>query len=151
MNKYSKIILLALACFFLFVGSKSAIDTKPYAELTDIKTFEGMIYKLHCPHKGAAALSLDNSVLTFNLSVKFRADYCSGNESEALLGKKVSLKARQVNGDFYQSYEITTPTQVILSPEDIAADQGGSTFGMFFLAFLIFAFVIYKSSKKKLS
>ena len=148
MSKATKIILLALACFFLFVGIKSAIDTKPYAEMTDIKTFDGMIFKLHCPHKGAAALSLENSALTFNLSVKFRADYCSGSDSQALLGQHVSLKARQVNGEFYQVYEIKTPEQVILSPEEIEADQGSSTFGVFLLAFLLFALVIYKSRKK---
>ncbi|UUO23197.1 hypothetical protein FGD67_08210 [Colwellia sp. M166] len=149
MNKYTKIISLAFACLFLFIGIKSTIDTKPYAELNDIQTFDGMILKLHCPHKGAAALSLENSDFTFNLSVRFRADYCQDDESQTLLGKVVSLKARQVNGDFYQAYEIKTPEQVILTPEEIEADQGSSTFGMFFLAFLILAFVGYKSRKKK--
>ncbi|WP_077286274.1 hypothetical protein [Cognaticolwellia aestuarii] len=148
MNKLTKIISLAFACLFLFIGIKSTLDTKPYAELNDIKTFDGMILKLHCPHKGAAALSLENSALTFNLSVRFRADYCRDDESQTLLGKVVSLKARQVNGDFYQAYEIKTPEQVILTPEEIEADQGSSTFGMFFLALLIFAIVGYKSRKK---
>jgi hypothetical protein len=148
MNKLTKIISLAFACLFLFIGIKSTLDTKPYAELNDIKTFGGMILKLHCPHKGAAALSLENSALTFNLSVRFRADYCRDDESQTLLGKVVSLKARQVNGDFYQAYEIKTPEQVILTPEEIEADQGSSTFGMFFLALLIFAIVGYKSRKK---
>lgn len=148
MNKLTKIISLAFACLFLFIGIKSTLDAKPYAELNDIKTFDGMILKLHCPHKGAAALSLENSALTFNLSVRFRADYCRDDESQILLGKVVSLKARQVNGDFYQAYEIKTPEQVILTPEEIEADQGSSTFGMFFLALLIFAIVGYKSRKK---
>jgi len=150
MNKWAKIILLALACFFLFVGVKSASETKPYAELTDLKTFDGMIFKLHCPHKGAAALSLKGSDLTFNLSVKFRSDYCNEDESQSLLGKNVSLTARQVNGKFYQTYKIKTPTQVILSPEEIEAEQGNSTLGMFFLAFLLLALVAYKSRKKSL-
>lgn len=113
MKKWTKVILLALACFFIFVGIKSAFVTKPYAQLTDLKTFDGMIFKLHCPHKGAAALSLENSDLTFNLSVKFRSDYCHENQSQTLLGKSVSLKARQVNGKFYQAYELKTPAQVI--------------------------------------
>lgn len=149
MNKFTQIILIAFACLFLFIGTKSALDTKPYAELTDIETFDGMILKLHCPHKGAAALSLKNSGLTFNLSVKFRADYCRDDESQTLLGKEVRLKARQVNGEFYQAYEIKTPEQIILTPEEIEADQGSSTFGMFFLALLTLVFVGYKSRKKK--
>ncbi|SEK51856.1 hypothetical protein SAMN05216262_101554 [Colwellia chukchiensis] len=148
MNKFGQISLLILASFFLFVGVKSAFNNKPFAELTDIQRFEGMIYKLHCPHKGAAALSLDNSTYTFNLSVKFRADYCNGNDSQALLGKQVSLLARPVNGEFYQSYEIKSATETLLTPEDIAADQGGSTFGMFLLALLTFGFVAYKSRKR---
>ena len=148
MNKWTKISLLALAGFFLLLGIKSAVDTKPFAELSDLKTFEGMILKLHCPHKGAAALSLDNSALTFNLSVKFRAEYCSENESQALLGENVSIVARQVNGDFYQAYKITTAKKELLSPAEIEADQGSSTFGMFLLAFLTLAFVAYKSRKK---
>jgi len=148
MNKWTKIILLAVACFFIFVGVRSIFETKPYAELTDLKTFDGMIFKLHCPHKGAAALSLEDSDLTFNLSVKFRSDYCNENESQSLLGKNVSLKARQVNGKFYQTYEMKTSTQVILNPEEIEAEQGNSTLGVFFLAFLILALVAYKSRKK---
>lgn len=150
MNKFTKIILLLLASFFLFVGIKSAFDTKPYAELTDVESFDGMIFKLHCPHKGAAALSLEDSDLTFNLSVKFRADYCSGAKSQSLLGKVVTVKARQVNDDFYQAYKIISPQQVILSPEEIEADQGSSTFGMFLLAFLTLTFVAYKSRKKSM-
>ncbi len=143
--------LLALACFFLFLGVKSAFYIKPYAELTDLTRIDGVIHQLHCPHKGAAALSLKDSELTFNLSVKFRADYCSDNDSQVLLGKEVQVVARQVNGDFYQAYEIKTPKQVILSAEEIEADQGSSTFGVFLLAFLIFAFVFYKDRKKKVS
>jgi LPXTG-motif cell wall-anchored protein len=41
--------------------------------------------------------------------------------------------------------------RVILSPEEIEADQGNSTFGMFFLAFLLLALVAYKSRKKNSS
>ena len=141
MNKFTKIILLLLASFFLFVGIKSAFDTKPYAELTDVESFDGMIFKLHCPHKGAAALSLEDSDLTFNLS---------GAKSQSLLGKVVTVKARQVNDDFYQAYKIISPQQVILSPEEIEADQGSSTFGMFLLAFLTLTFVAYKSRKKSM-
>lgn len=148
MSKYTKVALLALACFFLFVGGKSFFDTKPYAELTDLTQVNGVIHKLHCPHKGAAALSLKNSDITYNLSVKFRADYCSEDDSQVLLGKSVQMTARQVNGDFYQAYEIKTPERVILSAKEIEADQGSSTFGMFLLAFLTFAFVLYKSRKK---
>lgn len=151
MNKFSKTILLALACFFLFVGIKTSFDTKPYAELTDLQEYNGVIHKLHCPYKGAAALSLKDSELTFNLSVKFRADYCSEDDSQPLLGKEVQLTARQVNGDFYQVYQIKTSEQVILTPQEIEADQGSSTFGVFFLAFLIIAFVVYKSRNKKVS
>lgn len=151
MNKYAKFLLLALACFFLFVGVKSSMETKPYAELTDLQIFNGVIHKLHCPYKGAAALSLKESELTFNLSVNFRADYCSDNTSQPLLGKDVQLIARQANGDFYQVYEMKTAGEVILTPEDIEAEQGSSTLGMFFLAFLTVAFVVYKSRKKKVS
>lgn len=151
MNKFAKITLLTLACFFLFVGVKSSIETKPYAELTDLRTFNGIIHKLHCPYKGAAALSLKESKLTFNLSVNFRADYCSEDSSQPLLGKEVELIARQANGDFYQVYELKTSEEIILSPEDVEAEQSSLTFGMFFLAFLTIAFVVYKSRKKKVS
>jgi hypothetical protein len=151
MNKYAKILLLALACFFLFVGVKSSIETKPYAELTDLQPFSGVIHKLHCPYKGAAALSFKDSELTFNLTVNFRADYCSDNTSQPLLGKKVELIARQANGNFYQVYEAKIADKVILTPQDVEAEQGSSTMGMFFLTFLTVAFVVYKSRKKKVS
>ena len=127
------------------------MEIKPYAELTDLQTFDGVIHQLHCPYKGAAALSLKESELTFNLSVSFRADYCTENTSQPLLGKEVQLIARQANGDFYQVYELKTADQVILTPEDVEAEQSSSTLGMFFLAFLTVAFVVYKSRKKKVS
>ena len=145
MNKTAKILLLLLAAFFLFIGIKSSQHSKAYAELTDIQTIKGTIFQLHCPPKGAASLSLTDSDLTYNLSVKFRTDYCDDKKSPVLLGKEVTLQSVQVNGNFYQVYQIEENSRVILSPEDVEADQSSATLGLFFLAFLLTALVAYKS------
>lgn len=144
MNKTAKILLLLLAVFFLFIGIKSYQHTKPYAELTGIQTVNGTIYQLHCPPKGAASLSLTDSSLTYNLSVKFRTDYCDDKKTPVLLGEAVSLQAVQVNGDFYQVYQLEAKNREILRPEDVEADQSSATLGLFFLAFLLIALVLYK-------
>lgn len=145
MNKTAKIILLTLAVFILLIGIMSAQHSKTYAELTNIKTVKGTISQLHCPPKGAASLSLANSELTYNLSIKFRADYCDNKDSQVLLGKKITLQSVQVNGNFHQVYQLESNGQVILNPSDVEADQSSSTLGLFFLAFLLAALVIYKS------
>ena len=144
MSKSVKIILLALAAFFFFIGIKSYQHSKAFEELTNIKTIKGTIFQLHCPPKGAASLSLADSDITYNLSIKFRTDYCDDKGSQPLLGKEVAMQALQVNGDFYQVYKIESNDKVILSPKDVAADQSSSTFGLFFLAFLLAALVAYK-------
>jgi hypothetical protein len=51
----------------------------------------------------------------------------------------------QVNGDFYQVYQLEANDRVILSPGEVEADQSSSTFGLFLLAFLLAALVAYKS------
>lgn len=145
MNKAAKIILLLLAVFFLSIGIMSAQHSKTYDELTDIKTIQGTILKLHCPPKGAASLSLTDSDFTYNLSIKFRTDYCGDNDSQTLLGKEVTIQSVQVNGDFYQVYHLEDKEQLLLSPKDVEADQSSATLGLFFLAFLLTALVIYKS------
>jgi len=145
MNKAAKIILLLLAVFFLSIGIMSAQHSKSYAELTDIQTTKGTIEKLHCPPKGAASLSLVDSDPTYNLSVKFRSDYCADNDSKTLLGKEVTMQTVQVNDDFYQVYQLENQGQVLLSPTDVEADQTSSTWGLFFLAFFLIAIVIFKS------
>ena len=145
MSKTAKTLLLLLAAFFLFIGIKSYFHSTKYAELTDIQTNKGTISKLHCPPKGAASLSLVDSELTYNLSIRFRSDYCDDNGSQVLLGKEVTLQSVQVNGDFYQVYKLTENGRVILNPDDVEADQSSSTFGLFFLAFLLAALVAYKS------
>ncbi|WP_286261778.1 hypothetical protein [Thalassotalea atypica] len=147
MSKSIKAILLLLAAFFLFVGFKSAFDTKSYEELTNVKTIKGVIYKLHCPQNGAAALSLEDSSDTYNLSIKFRVDYCNDDNAEKLLGKAVSIKAIPVNTGFYQVYDLKHENNVVLSPDEVAADRSNSTIGLFFLAFLLIALVVYKSRK----
>lgn len=144
MSKHSKIILLVLAAFFLFIGIKSYQHSKAFDELTNIQTVEGTIFQLHCPPKGAASLSLVGSDITYNLSIKFRTDYCDDKGSQPLLGKEVTMQAVQVNGDFYQVYQITSDNKEILSAKDVAADQSSSTFGLFFLTFLLLALVLYK-------
>jgi len=145
MSKNAKILLLSLAAFFFFIGIKSYQHSTAYAELSDIQTIKGTIFKLHCPQNGAAALSFADSDLTYNLTVKFRADYCNDANSQVLLGKEVTIQAVQVSGDFYQVYQIAEEDRVILSPEDVESDQSSSTFGLFFLAFLLVALVVYKS------
>jgi hypothetical protein len=144
MKKTTKIVLLLLASFFLFIGIKSYLHTTAYAELENIQTTTATILQLHCPPKGAASLSLADSDLTFNLSIKFRTEYCE-KESPSLLGKEVTMESVQVNGDFYQVYKIEENDKVILDPKDVEADQSSSTFGLFLLAFLIVALVAYKS------
>ncbi|PKG80994.1 hypothetical protein CXF85_19710 [Colwellia sp. 75C3] len=145
MNKTTKIILLVLATFFLLLGIMSSQHSKPYAELTDIKTIQGTISQLHCPPKGAASLSLTDSDLTYNLSIKFRTDYCDEKKSPVLLGKEVTMQSVQVNGDFYQVYQLENTGRLMLSPSDVEADQSSATLGLFFLAFLLTALVAYKS------
>lgn len=145
MNKPAKIILLSLAVFFFFIGIMSAQHSKNYAELSDIKTIKGTIVKLHCPPKGAASLSLVDSDLTYNLSVKFRSDYCDDDVSKTLLGKEITMETVQVNGDFYQVYKVTKQDKLLLSPTDVEADQSSSTWGLFFLSFFLTAIVIFKS------
>jgi hypothetical protein len=145
MNKATKIILLALAAFFLFIGIKSMQHSKSYEELTNIKTVEGTVFKLHCPPKGAASLSLIDSDLTYNLSIKFRTDYCDDKNSPVLLGRDITMKSVQVNGDFHQAYKIEKSGRVILNASDVEADQSSATLGLFFFAFLLAALVAYKS------
>jgi hypothetical protein len=145
MSKTTKILLLALAAFFLLIGIKSSLYSKTYAELTNIQTVKGTIFKLHCPTKGAAALNLTGSELTYNLTTKFRVDYCNDTKSQVLLGKEVTIEAIQVSGDFYQVYQLKEKNKVILSPNEAEADQSGATFGLFIFAFLLIALVVYKS------
>jgi len=145
MNKTAKNLLLLLAAFFLFIGIKSYQHTTAYTELTDIQTIKGTILQLHCPPKGAASLSLSDSDFTYNLSIKFRTDYCDDKGSPVLLGKEITMQSVQVNGDFYQVYQIKENDKVILHPKDVEADQSSATFGLFLLAFLLIALVVYKS------
>ena len=145
MNKTTKKILLVLAAFFFFIGIKSYLHSTAYAELTNIKTSKGTILKLHCPPKGAASLSLAGSDFIYNLTIKFRTDYCDEENSQVLIGKEITMESVQVNGDFYQVYQIIENNQAILSPEEVEADQGSATFGLFLLAFLLVALVAYKS------
>ena len=145
MNKTTKTLLLLLAAFFLFIGIKSYQNSKTYAEQTDIQTIKGTIFQLHCPPKGAASLSLTDSDFTYNLSIKFRTDYCEDKDSPVLLGKEITMQSVQVNGDFYQVYQIKENDRVILRPKDVEADQSSATFGLFLLAFLLIALVVYKS------
>jgi len=147
MSKNTKIILLALAALFFFIGIKSYQHSKPYAELTNVQTVNGTIFQLHCPPKGAASLSLNDSDITYNLTIKFRSDYCDDDDSQVLLGKDVSMQTVQVNGDFHQVYQIEENGRVILTPEEVASDQSSSTVGLFLLAFLLIALVAYKSRK----
>lgn len=145
MNKAAKIILLLLALFFLSIGIMSDQHSKSYAELTDIQTTKGTVAQLHCPPKGAASLSLVDSYFTYNLSVKFRSNYCADKDSKTLLGKEVTMQTVQVNDDFYQVYQLKNQGQVLLSPTDVEADQKSSIWGLFFLAFFLIAIVIFKS------
>jgi hypothetical protein len=145
MSKNTKIILLVLAAFFLFIGIKSYQHSKAYTELSNVLTTKGTISQLHCPPKGAASLSLTDSDLTYNLSINFRTDYCDKKDSALLSGSEVTMKSVQVNGDFYQVYQLEMNGRVILSPKEVEADQSSSTFGLFFLAFLLAALVAYKS------
>jgi len=145
MNKTTKIILLVLASFFSVLGIMSSQHSKPYAELTDVITITGTIFQLHCPPKGAASLSLTDSDLTYNLSIKFRTDYCDEKKSPVLLGKEITMQSVQVNGDFYQVYELKKDGRAILSPSDVEADQSSATLGLFFLALLLTALVAYKN------
>lgn len=148
MSKLANILLLALASFFFFIGLKSTVDSPSYDELTALKTITGVVSKLHCPHKGAAALSIEDSVFTFNLSVKFKSDYCNNDDSQRLLGKTVNIKAVQVNKDYYQVYQLKENEKMIISPEEVESDRANSTFGLFLMAFLIVALVAYKNKKK---
>jgi hypothetical protein len=91
MSKTAKIILLILAAIVLIIGMKSYQHSKPYAQLTEIQSIEGIISQLHCPPKGAAALSLNDSEVTFNLSIKFRSDYCTEKKQQLLIGKRALL------------------------------------------------------------
>jgi hypothetical protein len=144
MKKNTRIILVVLAVFFIFIGIKSYQHSKPYAELTNIQTINGIVHQLHCPPKGAASLSLADSDITYNLSIKFRTDYCD-KDSQSLLGKDVTMKSVQVNGDFYQVYQLEAKGRMILSSDEVEADQSSSTFGLFLLAFLLVSLVAYKS------
>lgn len=145
MKKTTKIILLALAALFLLIGLKSIDNSKPYDELTGIKTVNGIISKLHCPPKGAASLSLKGSDVIFNLSVKFRSDYCDDKNAPVLVDAEITMKSVQVNGNFYQVYQITQNNKELLSPSDVESDQASSTFGLFLLSFLLIALVAFKS------
>lgn len=145
MNKTAKVFLLFLSALFFVIGIMSSYHSKSYAELTDIETIKGTIFKLHCPNKGAAALSLKDSEFTYNLTIKFRSDYCDDKKSQVLLGKEVIMEAVQVNDDFYQVYKLKENERVILSPDEVESDQSSSTFGLFLLAFLLVALVVYKS------
>ncbi len=145
MKKNTKILLLSLAAFFFFIGIKSYQHSTAYDDLTNIQTVNGTIFQLHCPPKGAASLSLTDSDRTYNLSIKFRTDYCDDKDSQVLLGKEVTMKTVQVNNDFYQVYKIEENDRVILSPDEVQSDQASSTFGLFFLAFLLVVLVVYKS------
>ncbi|GAA6173927.1 hypothetical protein NBRC116592_35970 [Colwellia sp. KU-HH00111] len=144
MNKTAQILLLILATFFFFIGIKSYQHSTAYTELTNIQTTKGTVLQLHCPPKGAAALSLNSSDATYNLSIKFRTDYCDNDKPQALVGKDITMKYVQVNDNFYQVYQLTENDRKILSPEEVEADQSSATFGLFLLAFLIIALVIYK-------
>ena len=148
MNKNTKTLLLSLAAFFFFIGIMSYQHSKTYAELTDVQTIKDTIFKLHCPQKGAAALSFANSDLTYNLTVKFKNDYCDDNDSQLLLGKEITMQAVQVSGNYYQVYQLEENERVILNPKDVESEQSSSTFGLFFLAFLLVALVVYKSRSK---
>jgi len=145
MNKIANILLLLLAAFFLFLGIKSVQHSKSYTELTNIETIKGSVFQLHCPPKGAASLSLMDSDLTYNLSVKFRTDYCDKKKSPVFLGKEITMQSVQVNGDFHQVYKIEKDGLVILNASDVEADQSSATLGLFLLAFLLVALVTYKS------
>ncbi len=151
MSKTTKIVLLVLALFFIFIGIKSSQHSKSYTELTDIKTVKGNILKLHCPIKGAAALSLTDSDITYNLTTKFRTEYCNDTRSQVLLGKEVTIESVQVSDSFYQVYQLKEKNKVIVSSSEVEKDQSGATFGLFFLAFLLIALVAYKSRPVKKS
>jgi hypothetical protein len=147
MSKTTKILLLLLAAFFFIIGVKSYLHSTAYAELTNIQTSTGTITQLHCPPKGAASLSLANSDFTYNLSIKFRTEYCDEKDSPSLVGKEITMQAVQVNGDFYQVYQIEEDDQILLNPKDVEADQSSATVGLFLLTFLIIALVGYKSRR----
>jgi hypothetical protein len=149
MNKTAKILVLVLAAFVLIIGMKSYQHSKPYAQLTDMKSINGTISQLHCPPKGAASLSLNNSDATYNLSVKFRSDYCTDKKSQVLVGKTAFLETIEINERFSQVYKLNVEDKLIISPEEIEADQSSSTFGLFFLAFFLIALVAYKSRAVK--
>jgi hypothetical protein len=149
MNKTAKILVLLLAVFFLFIGIKSYQHTKAFSELTKVQTTSGTVSQLYCPPKGAASLSLNDSDFTYNLTIKFRTDYCDAKNSPVLQGREITMKSVQVNGDFYQVYQIDAGKRTILSPEDVESDQKSSTFGLFLLALLLVALVAYKSIPKK--
>jgi len=150
MSKNTKIFLLAVAALFVGLGVMSMYHSKPYAELTNIETIDGVIHKLHCPNKGAAALSLKTSELTYNLTVKFKREYCKDDTSQILLGKAVNITAVKMNDDYYQVYQLKDGERKIISPADVEADQSSSTFGLFLLAFLLIVLVIYKSRSSKI-
>lgn len=145
MSKTAKTLLLVLAAIVLIIGIKSYQHSRPYAELTNIKNVTGTIAQLHCPPKGAAALSLENSNATYNLSIKFRSDYCADKMPKVLVGKTASLETVKINDSFFQVYKLKVADELILSPLEVQADQSSSTFGLFFLAFLLIALVAYKS------
>ena len=81
------------------------------------------------------------------MSVQFRANYCDAKKPVVLVGKEVSMESIQVNGDFYQVYQLKEKERVLLSPNDVEADQSSATLGLFFLTFLLVALVIYKSRR----
>jgi len=151
MNKSTKILLLSLATFFFIIGIKSFQHSKSYSELTDIRTIKGTIFKLHCPPKGAAALSLVDSDSTYNLTIKFRTDYCDDKASPALLGKEITMKAVHVDDNFYQVYQMEEKESLILKPDDVKADQSSATFGLFLLTFLLIALVVYKNRSTRVN
>lgn len=148
MSKSTNIILAILSLLFIFIGIKSLQHSKPYAELTGIESIEGIILKLHCPYKGAAALSLKDKAQTFNLSLKFKGQYCENDNFQSIIGKTVQIKAQRMNNDYYQVYELKEQDNIILSPQEVESDRSSSTFGLFFLAFLLIALIAYKNRKK---
>ncbi|MEW6990539.1 hypothetical protein AADZ91_07585 [Colwelliaceae bacterium 6441] len=149
MSKSTNIIILVLALFLLIIGIQSHLNSKPYAELTAIESINGVVSKLHCPKgKGAAALNLVDSSFTYNLSLKFKKDYCNSDNKQPIFGKALAIKALKVSDNYYQIYEIKDNDKVILSPEEVESDRSSSTFGLFLLSFLLVALVTYKNRKQ---
>lgn len=148
MTKTAKILLLAFAAFFFFIGVKSSMHATAYKDLDNVQTSRGKIIKLHCPRKGAAALSLSDSDTTYNLTTKFKAQYCDDKKSQPLLGKEVTMQSVQVSEGYHQVYQLKDKNQDIVTPQNVESDQANITLGLFLIAFLLTALVAYKSRKK---